>query len=258
MTAPLVTVAILAKQKESMLPAWLESLEQWDYPKERMQLWIRANNSTDKTNEILTQWVRKNVDKYHLIHMNLSDVEQPVQEYGVHEWNATRFKVLGNIRQESIEYSRKWADFYFVCDVDNFIRPHTLRKLVQMNLPVVAPFLKYANAQGEEDHHFYSNYHLIANERGYYQEDERYYTVWKQDVMGLIMCDVIHCTYLLRKDVLPYVQYLDDTEDYEYVIFSRNLRKQGIPQFLDNTEVGGYLTLHENVEAVTKAMRELK
>ena len=34
------------------------------------------------------------------------------------------------------------CDFYFVADIDNFIRPGTLRELVALNLPIVAPFLR--------------------------------------------------------------------------------------------------------------------
>ena len=49
----------------------------------------------------------------------------------------------------------------------------------------------------------------------------------------------------------------DGTDDYEYVIFSRNLRKNGIPQYLENSYVSGYLTLTENLEAIEKAMEGL-
>ena len=139
-----------------------------------------------------------------------SDLETNIQQYGVHEWNSTRFKALGKIRNESVDFAgREGHHFYVVCDVDNFVLPHTIRKLVSLNLPVVAPFLKYAPAPDEETHGYYSNYHLLTNQNGYYLDDMRYYQVWRQEVTGHIICDVVHCSYVIRADVLPFVDYTD-------------------------------------------------
>ena len=248
---PLVFVAILAKQKEKMLPAWLDSLSKWDYPKDRMILFIRSNNNTDNTEQILRDWCNENAKWYRHVVEDYRDVEAPVQDYGVHEWNPTRFKVLGDIRETSINAA--WqadADFYWVVDVDNFVAPHTLRTMVSHNLPVVSPLLMCADTEQPA----YSNYHLLANVRGYFLDDMRYYQVLKREITGHIICDVVHCTYLIRKDVFEHVRYMDDTDDYEYVIFSRNLRNLGIPQYLDNTQVYGCLSLRERVDECVKTM----
>lgn len=252
MTEPVVFVAILAKQKEVMLPAWLKSLEQWDYPRDKMIIYIRANNNTDNTTAILQQWADDNRKWYRLVVEDYTNIDVPVQDYAVHEWNPTRFKALGAIRERSVELA--WqanADFYWVVDVDNFVKPHTLRRMVGHNLPVVAPMLRMADPEQP----YYSNYHLVANAKGYYTEDPRYYQVLGQEIKGLIVCDVIHCTYLLRADVFEHVRYLDGTDDYEYVIFSRALWGQGIPQYLDNQEVYGYLSTRENLTAILEKMR---
>jgi Glycosyl transferase family 2 len=252
MSEPIVFVAILAKQKEEMLPAWLESLSQWDYPKDRMILYVRSNNNTDNTKQILKNWVSANGMWYRHVVEDYKDIEAPVQEYGVHEWNPVRFKALGEIRERSIEGA--WhaeADFYWVVDVDNFVKPHTLRTMVGHNLPVVAPMLGSADPEQPA----YSNYHLLANVRGYFLDDIRYYQVLKQEITGLIVCDVVHCTYLIRKDIYEKILYVDGTDDYEYVIFSRNLRNLGIPQYLDNQEIYGYLSTRENLKAIQEKMK---
>lgn len=247
MSEPIVFVAILAKQKEVMLPDWLKMVEEWDYPKDRIILYIRSNNNTDNTESILRQWVEENFKWYRHIVEDYSDIGTPVHEYGVHEWNPERFKALGEIRQHSVELAwQAGADFYFVCDVDNFIAPHTLSKLVSYKLPVVAPLLYMA----DPEQIMYSNYHNKTTEDGYYKENPAYITIWNSDVRGLILCDVVHCTYLIRKDVYPVVRYMDETDDYEYVIFSRALRQVGVPQYLDNTELYGWLSTRENLEAI--------
>jgi Glycosyl transferase family 2 len=251
---PVVFVAILAKQKEKMLPAWLDSLSKWDYPKDRMILYVRSNNNTDNTAKILKDWLDTNRKWYRLVVEDYTNLDTPVQNFGVHEWNATRFKVLGDIRNRSVELA--WhanANFYWVVDVDNFVKPDTLSKMVRHNLPVVAPLLKMADPEQPA----YSNYHLLTNVRGYFLDDIRYYQVLKQEIKGLINCDVVHCTYLIRSDIFDSINYIDGTDDYEYVIFSRNLRSLGIPQYLDNEEVYGYLSTRENVDAIIKNMKTL-
>ena len=112
-TEPLVFVAILAKQKETMLPAWLDSLSKWDYPKDRMILYVRSNNNTDDTEQILRDWCNENAKWYRHVVEDYSDLDVAVENFGVHEWNATRFKALGAIRETSINAA--WqadADFY--------------------------------------------------------------------------------------------------------------------------------------------------
>ena len=55
--SPRVLVAILAKQKEPALPLYLECIEALDYPKSSIVLYIRTNNNTDRTEQILRDWV---------------------------------------------------------------------------------------------------------------------------------------------------------------------------------------------------------
>ena len=251
MTKPIVFVAILAKQKEIMLPAWLKSLSEWDYPKDRMILYIRSNNNTDNTSTILRQWADENRKWYRHVVEDYTDLETPLEQYGVHEWNPTRFKALGAIRERSLEGA--WhaeADFYWVVDVDNFLEPHTLSTMVGHNLPVVAPLLYSADPEQPA----YSNYHNMATHKGYFLDNEFYYHILQQRITGLIKCAVVHCTYLIRKDVFDKVLYVDGTDDYEYVIFSRNLRNLGIKQYLDNQEVYGWLSTRENLNAILKEM----
>ena len=240
-----------------MLPAWLKSMSKWDYPKDRIILYIRSNNNTDQSEQVLRDWVENNGKWYRHVIEDYREVDIPVEVYGVHEWNPTRFKVLGAIRETSIEVAWQGAaDFYWVVDVDNFVAPHTLRTMVELNLPVVAPLIRYA--LGKKNHEAYANYHLLTNVNGYFLDDIRYYQVLKQEIKGLIICDVVHCTYLIRNDVFEHVRYLDGSDDYEYVIFSRTLREQGIPQYLDNREVYGYLSLDEDVKAIEKWMATLE
>jgi cellulose synthase/poly-beta-1,6-N-acetylglucosamine synthase-like glycosyltransferase len=102
MSYPNVFLALLVKQKEAVLPLFLESLENWDYPKENIYIYIRTNNNTDNTKELLEKWIDVHGSAYKGLIYNSEDVPEKVERYDVHFWNGERFRVLGKIRQESM------------------------------------------------------------------------------------------------------------------------------------------------------------
>jgi glycosyltransferase involved in cell wall biosynthesis/SAM-dependent methyltransferase len=240
-TAPRVLVAILAKQKAKALPLYLECIEALDYPKSSVVLYIRTNNNTDQTKDILREWVDRIGHLYAGVEFDAEDVADRVEQFGVHEWNPTRFRVLGRIRNISLRRALEQdCDFYFVADVDNFVRPCTLRELVALNLPIAAPLLRSISPES-----FYSNYHAEIDANGYYKDCDQYQWVLNRWIVGVQEMPVVHCTYLIRADVLPDLTYEDATDRFEYVVFSDSARKNGVPQYLDNRQVYGYITFDE-------------
>ena len=238
---PRVLVAILAKQKEPALPLYLACIEALDYPKEAIVLYIRTNNNTDRTEHILREWVERVGHLYSAVEIDTSDVADRVEQFREHEWNETRFKVLGRIRNISLHKTLEHkCDFYFVVDVDNFVRPATLRELVALDLPIVAPLLR-SISPGQ----YYSNYHAEVDANGYYQHCDQYGWVLNRHVRGVIEMPLVHCTYLVRADMLSELTYEDGTSRYEYVIFADSARKAGIVQYMDNRQVYGYITFGE-------------
>ena len=254
--APRVLVAILAKQKESFLPLYLQGIENLDYPKSSIVLYVRTNNNTDNTEHILKDWLDRVGHLYAAVEFRNEDTATQVEAYAAHEWNAPRFAVLGEIRQISLEKTHQHqCDYYFTSDVDNFVRPNTLAELVALDLPFIAPFLRHVDCA-----HPYSNYHAAIDQNGYMQETDQYWQILHQKVRGIIEMPVVHATYLLRADVAAVLRYQDDSERHEYVIVCDSARTQGIRQYLDNREVYGYITFsspdeaeeHRNVAAVKK------
>ena len=263
MTQPNVFLALLVKQKEAVLPLFLESLNDWDYPKENIFIYIRTNNNTDNTKELLEEWVEEYGDKYKGLIYNSEDVPEKVEKYDVHFWNGERFRVLGKIRQESMNQALLTdCEYYFVVDTDNFLFPETLKELVKLDLPIVAPFLRYAVALGEnadtpveaakrEGHmsRYYSNYHDKVDDFGSIIPEDLYYKILNQEVRGLIECMCVHCTYLIKREYLSELNYLEQSDRWEYMVFSNSARDKGITQYIDNRTIYGVLTLSENLGA---------
>lgn len=249
---PRVLVAILVKQMEPALPLYLECLEALDYPKSSIVLYIRTNNNTDATERIMRDWVARSGHLYAAVELDATDVPEQVQRYGRHEWTVTRLRVLRSIREKSLRrVVELGCDFYFTADVDNFVRPCTLRELVALDLPIVSPFLRSVE-QGS----FYSNYHAEIDANGYYAECDQYYWVLNRWVRGLIEMPVVNCTYLVRADVIPLLSYEDPTDRYGYVVFSDSARRNGVVQYLDNRQVYGYLA-RDDIHAHTEQARAL-
>lgn len=231
-----VTIAILAKDKAHTLPLYLSCIEKQTWPKSATKLYIRTNDNTDETSLILKNWIHKVKDLYADIYFDDTDIDPEIKKYQQHEWNCLRFKILGDIRQKSVDWALSHQSHYFVVDCDNFILPDTLEALMNTQLPIVAPYLRATPPS------FYSNYHAAIDENGYFADCQLYYSIINSQVKGLIEVPVVHCSYLIRREFLDKIKYDDQSGRFEYVIFSDNARKNNIPQYFDNRKLYGRLT----------------
>lgn len=234
-----VFVSILARNKAHVLPKYLECIENLDYDKSAITIYINTNNNDDATEEILEEWAKKHEDAYHeILFENHNVKELDKDESTPHRWSTGRFKVLGMIRTKSLRLAEeKRCDFYFVVDCDNFITQSTLKTLVAKDKPMIAPMLSSFPEKGNS----YSNFFYDIDTRGYAKYHPEYFSIFNRTKVGTFEVPVIHCTYLIRKDALPYLKYVDETDDYEFVILSRVARENNIPQFICNEENFGAL-----------------
>lgn len=250
---PRVLLAILAKQQEPMLPLYLKCIEALDYPKGSIVIYIRTNNNRDRTRQILAEWVARVRPLYAAIEFDDVDVPERVEAYAVHEWNAERFKVLARIRNISLAKTLEHGcAYYFTADVDNFLRPCTLKELVALALPIVAPLLRSVDANSR-----YSNCHADIDGNGYFKDCPQYEWILSQQITGIFELPVVHCTYLIRADVIPALSHEDASGRHEYVVFSHCARRRGIPQYYDNRQLYGYLTLEASASSAAQAAQLL-
>jgi len=254
---PTVTIAIIAKNAARYLPTFLaKHINQLDYPHSRIHVWIRTNNNNDKTTTILSDWACSKHDCFASVTFDATDIPDVQFPDDNHDWTVERFKVLGRIRQESIEAAIKnGSDFYYCIDVDNFVDPRWLKQAVELNIDgVIAPYLRVV----EEPGRFYSNFHADIDQNGYYKHCATYESIVKGELKGLVQVPVVHCSYLIPKKYLPLVSYLDRTPRHEYVVFSESCRKQGISQYLDCRRCFGFLTFIDDAKVKSDPSWEKK
>lgn len=238
---PSVGIAILVKDKQFVLPHYLANIEALQYPKQCMHIYIRTNNNKDGSREILADWVERHqgLGTYASIHFDDSDVTEQVQRFGEHEWTHERFKVLGAIRQASMQWAiDKGLDYYYVQDCDNFVIPTTLADLVALQLPIVAPLVRICENQNRA----YANYHSATDANGYYAAHPHFFSYFHRAIKGIVEQPVVHCTYLVQTCAAKKLTYDDGSGRYEYVIFAHSARTAGVPQYLDTRRFWGCLT----------------
>lgn len=237
--------AILARNEERFLPEYLKRLLSQDYDKKLIHLYIHTNDNLDNTEQLLNQFV----DEHGLLFSGITFVREldnaDTAERNRHEWPIERLKVMAQIRQKSIEFAQdKNFDFYFVSDVDNFITSKVITELIKLDLPVVAPYLR--TPPGDPMFR-YSNFHEQIGPIGEFVQSERNLQICARELIGIIPVSLVHCTYLVRKDVLKHVNYQLHDDNYEYRNFALSLRRNApsIEQYLDARHIWGCLFFTE-------------
>jgi hypothetical protein len=130
-------------------------------------------------------------------------------------------------RARSIEHAIGTNTHYFWSDQNLVIHPHTLKRLYTIRLEVIAPMLVYDGT--------YSNFHADVDHNGYFRQSNYYSQIAKREIRGIFNVPVVNGCYWIDRDCLKYVAYDDGSGRHDYVIFSDILRKNLVPQYIDNT-----------------------
>uniref|UniRef100_A0A1I8PJ16 Glycosyl transferase family 25 domain-containing protein n=1 Tax=Stomoxys calcitrans TaxID=35570 RepID=A0A1I8PJ16_STOCA len=209
---PTVMVALMVRNKAHILPLFLTYLEQLEYPKKRISLWIRSDHNSDNSIEILTEWLKHVDPLYHSVNKVLNDTQQRHQnESSQFDWPTSRFHHLINMKEEALLYAQQiWADYIFYLDADVLLtEARTLKLLTSYGLPVVAPMLL---SEG-----LYSNFWCGMTPDYYYLRTDMYKEIYNVNQEGIFQVPMIHSAVLIK------VNYNGSA----YLTFDRdNLRQQ--------------------------------
>jgi hypothetical protein len=239
-----VLIAILARNKAHVLPRFLKNIDSLEYDKKKISVYINTNNNQDETERVLRAWQDKNQVNYRSIVFESHHVES-LNDTNPHEWNENRFHALGKIRNQSLAITKKEnCDYYFVVDCDNFIEPCTLKELVTQDKPIIAPLLTAFPKPGD----MYSNFFCAVSESGYFRDHPDYGQILLKKKKGIFEVPLVHCTYLIKKEYIDKLTYVDGSDDYEFVIFAKSARNNDVSQYIDNEKYFGQLLhLDDNV-----------
>nr|XP_042901961.1 glycosyltransferase 25 family member [Parasteatoda tepidariorum] len=150
---PTVLITVLIRNKAHTLPYFFAYLEQLDYPRDRISLWIRSDHNVDDSVNIIKTWLDKYESSYHSVDSILDDSPETFPDgSGVFEWSPLHFDHIISLKESALKAARKlWADYIFFLDADVFlVNNATLKLLIEEEKTVIAPVLETLGA--------YSNY----------------------------------------------------------------------------------------------------
>ncbi len=129
-------------------------------------------------------------------------------------------------------------------DCDNFIAPYTLKSLIEKNKPIIAPLLHSL----PEAHDVYSNFFADVDNNGYYKDHPDFFKISNREVVGTFKVPVVHHVYLIKSEVIDKLTYIDESSDWEFIVFSRSARHQQIPQYICNErDFGSFIHFYKNL-----------
>lgn len=239
---PTVMIAILVRNKAHVLPWFFGHLENLNYPKDRVSIWIRSDHNKDDTARILTEWTEFYKDIYHNIDI---EIDTNTQEYedaeGPLHWSEERFDRVISLREEALQTARKvWADYLFMLDADVILEnPDTLTLLIDAKQPIVAPML---NASIGET---YSNFWGAMDESGYYKRAPGYFEILEREKLGVFQVPMVHSAVLMDMHLLVSDKFTyQEPPGYEgphddIIIFGLNIRDVGMVMHIMNSEYFG-------------------
>lgn len=239
MNPPTITLAILARDMAYALPDYLDLIEKLDYPKKKIRIRIRTNDSVDDTESILRTWAFNVREQYAHVEIDFSSAGGVLTPG--HNWDGENLPRIARIRQEALDrFAADPTDYFFIADADNFLtNPQTLREMLRCGAPIAAPMLEPLPHEGSG----YSNFFTKVDANGYFAADPLYNQIRYREVRGAFEVPVVHCTYLVKRSVITdkRVTYLDGSNRYDFVVFADSARKSSVKMVICNEQHFGYL-----------------
>lgn len=106
-THPTVLLAVLARSRAHVLPTWLGLIEELDYPKSSISVYIQTDHNQDDTPLMLSEWSDSARDSYLDITLNTSSRIMYTQSLGPSVWDEERYIHMMQIRQNVLDHARK-------------------------------------------------------------------------------------------------------------------------------------------------------
>ena len=254
-----VFLSVLCRNKEEYLDKYLRCIDELDYDKKKIVVYINTNNNDDATESILCDWIQANSKKYNSVIYESHHIDELDNYERVGEWEEGDFVKcvsLGAIRNRSVNLAKiMGCRYYFVIDVDNWIIPETLKVLIEKKKPIVAPMLRNLPKSNT-----YANFFSHVNENGYFGGNDEpgswYNKVWNryEGYIGTYPVPLVHCTYLIdlhseNVDKLTYIDREYGLKNYEFATFSRSARNADVQQYICNELDFGFVNYECEIAA---------
>lgn len=138
---PTVSIIIVAHNEEKVIQKKLENIINLDYPKEKREIIVTSDNSTDKTNKIVKNFIKNN----------------PTENIAL--YNVKKRMGKTNAQNEAVKIAKN--DILIMTDANAIIKKDAIRELVESfteNVSYVTGKLEYINGDLTETSHSEKQY----------------------------------------------------------------------------------------------------
>lgn len=257
---PSVSIGILIRNKAHSLPYFLHHLEELNYPKERIHLFIYIDNSIDQSADIVDVWVQSLGSKYFGIDV---EVDADVDPDRAPNWTDENYAHLTKLRQRALQKAHDvGADFFFSLDADvALLNKDTLQILLETSrlhkAVVVAPLLNCTSSD------MFSNFWGAMTEEGYYKRSSNYFQIQRRQIEGVFSVAMVHTAILvnIRDPTGAKIAYDPPPPGYvgpsdDMILFARSAQHVGAEFLLDNREFFGYFPMPLDESELPKAVQK--
>jgi glycosyltransferase involved in cell wall biosynthesis len=208
---PRVLIGCPVRNREWILPRYLQSLLELDYPRDCIEYGFIVNDSTDNTLNILQEFARSSISPVHITIKNMGN-RRPSSRGA---YNIGNLAILRNIMLHIFLGSK--CSHLFSVDSDILVTPGCLKELLRLNLPIVSLLVR-------NDHHL--------GDPGYYNISQlqggHYRPVQDFPRGRVIPVDCTGAAYLVQRGVIEMgVRYYPHRQG-EDVGFCEDARGKGI------------------------------
>ncbi|XP_055605130.1 procollagen-lysine,2-oxoglutarate 5-dioxygenase [Uranotaenia lowii] len=214
---PTVFLALFVEKATPFFGEWLEKIPLLNYPKDKIDVFI--HNNVEYHKKKIDQFIEQHKDNYRS--MRMVDYNDDFEEL------AGRSLAVKQCRTKN-------CDYLFVVDSDGHIdSPDTLRKLIISNRNVISPVLTRPEK-------VWSNFWGALSSQGFYARSSDYMDIVSRKILGLWNVPFISTIYLVKKSVLPQINYELQNTDPDMAL-CWHMRANGIFMHVINTEQFGHL-----------------
>jgi collagen beta-1,O-galactosyltransferase len=239
---PTVQLTIFVRNKALYLPYFFGLIDEIDYPKRRISLYVRGDHCADDSLDITKDWVENVRPLYARLDVVLDGTTSGFPtESSPFEWHERRYQQMVELKEEAFDAAKESRrDFIFFVDADNLlVNKNVLRDLIDAEKTIVAPMLDSPTA--------YSNFWGDVTEHFFYKRSDNYFDIRNRDDIGIFPVPMVHSTMLIdlrkRESALltfkPNPGYKEEYDDI--IIFAFNAKWHKIQMWILNLEDYGKL-----------------
>lgn len=263
-----IVLSVHPFNKFNELPFVLSGIELQNYPKSRINVLVQTEvyrsvlsgqydraiehlKYNDLTIRMLKIWRSSVESEYHRFELKIGELDDDDENvYSTDYWSSSRYERLMNLKSDGFSYALdQWADYCLLQDADVILtNPDTYRSaLADPEAPILSPMLFSFK--------LYSNFWAGMDANGYYKRTDDYVPILERQQVGRFEVPMVYSLVFinLRNEKARKLKFRfkdleeaglikpNETPFDDIIVFAKSARSLGLPMYVDNHQVYGFL-----------------